>query len=26
MDQATIDLVTEKWAKLGLPGSGDPVK
>ena len=26
MDQATIDLVTEKWARLGLPGSGDPVK
>ncbi len=26
MDQATIDLVTEKWAKLGLPGTGDPVK
>ncbi len=26
MDQATIDAVTEKWAKLGLPGSGEPVK
>ncbi|WP_304167333.1 UbiD family decarboxylase [Phenylobacterium aquaticum] len=25
MDQATIEAVTAKWARLGLPGSGDPV-
>jgi 4-hydroxy-3-polyprenylbenzoate decarboxylase len=25
MDQSVIDLVTEKWASLGLPGSGKPV-
>ncbi|HVO00578.1 MAG TPA: UbiD family decarboxylase [Candidatus Cybelea sp.] len=25
MDQAVVDLVTEKWASLGLPGSGKPV-
>ncbi|HEY8618066.1 UbiD family decarboxylase [Phenylobacterium sp.] len=25
MDQAVIDTVTEKWARLGLPGSGAPV-
>jgi 4-hydroxy-3-polyprenylbenzoate decarboxylase len=26
MDRATIDAVTEKWAKLGLPGDGRPVE
>jgi 4-hydroxy-3-polyprenylbenzoate decarboxylase len=25
MDRATIDTVTEKWARLGLPGDGGPV-
>jgi 4-hydroxy-3-polyprenylbenzoate decarboxylase len=25
MDQATIEAVTEKWARLGLPGDGRPV-
>ncbi|THD82068.1 MAG: UbiD family decarboxylase [Phenylobacterium sp.] len=25
MDRATIEAVTEKWARLGLPGGGDPV-
>src|SRR3954463_2539287 len=25
MDRATIDAVTEKWARLGLPGDGTPV-
>jgi 4-hydroxy-3-polyprenylbenzoate decarboxylase len=25
MDQATIDAITEKWARLGLPGDGRPV-
>jgi 4-hydroxy-3-polyprenylbenzoate decarboxylase len=25
MDQATIEAVTEKWARLGLPGDGKPV-
>ena len=25
MDRATIDAVTEKWARLGLPGDGRPV-
>ncbi|HVY98217.1 MAG TPA: UbiD family decarboxylase [Dongiaceae bacterium] len=25
MDQAVVDMVTEKWASLGLPGSGKPV-
>ncbi|MET0274663.1 MAG: UbiD family decarboxylase [Phenylobacterium sp.] len=25
MDQATVDAVTEKWARLGLPGGGEPV-
>ena len=25
MDEATVAAVTEKWARLGLPGSGDPV-
>jgi 4-hydroxy-3-polyprenylbenzoate decarboxylase len=25
MDQATIEAVTAKWSRLGLPGSGDPV-
>lgn len=26
MDRATIDAVTEKWARLGLPGDGRPVE
>jgi len=26
MDQATIEAVTEKWARLGLPGDGRPVE
>ncbi len=26
MDQTVIDTVTEKWAKLGLPGDGKPVE
>ena len=26
MDDATIDAVTEKWARLGLPGDGRPVE
>ena len=25
MDQATIDAVSEKWGRLGLPGGGKPV-
>ena len=25
MDEATVAAVTEKWARLGLPGNGDPV-
>ena len=25
MDQATIDAITEKWSRLGLPGDGKPV-
>jgi 4-hydroxy-3-polyprenylbenzoate decarboxylase len=25
MDPATIDAITEKWARLGLPGDGKPV-
>jgi len=25
MDQATVEAVTAKWSRLGLPGSGDPV-
>jgi hypothetical protein len=25
MDRATIDAVSEKWARLGLPGGGRPV-
>jgi len=25
MDQSVVDMVTEKWASLGLPGSGKPV-
>ena len=25
MDRATIDAITEKWARLGLPGDGKPV-
>jgi 4-hydroxy-3-polyprenylbenzoate decarboxylase len=26
MDRATIDAVTEKWSRLGLPGGGEPVE
>jgi 4-hydroxy-3-polyprenylbenzoate decarboxylase len=26
MDRATIEAVTEKWSKLGLPGDGKPVE
>jgi len=26
MDQATIEAITEKWARLGLPGDGRPVE
>ncbi|MDX2103813.1 MAG: UbiD family decarboxylase, partial [Alphaproteobacteria bacterium] len=25
MDQAIIDLVTDKWSRLGLPGGGKPI-
>ena len=25
MDQAVIDAVSEKWARLGLPGDGKPI-
>ena len=25
MDQAVVDAVSEKWARLGLPGDGKPI-
>jgi 4-hydroxy-3-polyprenylbenzoate decarboxylase len=25
MDQAMVDAVSEKWARLGLPGDGKPI-